>query len=124
MNGTTGISGAPITGTVFDYLNPDILRPDLYEQQSYIVKDIRGPSSTNQTNSIYYTIAVIILSAVIFVVIVAWTDVLRSWFDSKYINSIISLQTKSRIYFAITVSIIGFIVISIIFYLYYSHIHR
>ncbi|CAH6419306.1 Hypothetical protein HVR_LOCUS507 [uncultured virus] len=167
MNGgSQGAAGSIPTATVLDYLNPDINRPDLYEERSFIVKDIRGPSSStpnrnkavpvvvsgtgadySSTNTcgsftkrstassggqvedsftkgrkfgaVLYTVGVIVLSAAIFITLVSWADVLRSWFDTKYINPIIGQQLKARIYFATTITIIAIIVIALLFWLWW-----
>lgn len=146
MNGIPhSAAGSVPTATFLDYLNEDINRPDLYEEQSFIVKDIHGPSSTdNQVKNknihyhyhqwnpmkgknitaILYTVGIIILSAAIFITLVSWADVLRSWFDSHYINSLIEEQLRSRIYFAITVTIISIITIFILFWLWWIGIMR
>ena len=119
--GLTNSSGGSVpTATFLDYLRPEVSRPDIYEERSFLVKDLHGPNpkdrrdkskpNTNKLGTLLYTIGVIILSALIFVTIIAWVDVLRSWFDSKYVNSIISIQTKSRIYFSITITIIALII--------------
>jgi len=111
--------GSVPTATILDYLQPEINRPDLYEQQSFIVKDIRGPSASQMNKSdvtILYTIGIIILSAVIFITFVSWADVLRSYFDSKYINPIIETQTKARIYYAITITLISLIIVVLLFW--------
>ena len=130
--GTISEGGGSIpTATVLDYLQPEINRPDLYEERSFVIKDIRGPSSSSmkkrdvtdvhktKMNAPLYTIAIIILSAVIFITLVSWADVLRSWFDTKYINPIIGQQLKSRIYYASTITIIGFIVLIVLGLWYY-----
>lgn len=138
-NGSQGAAGSIPTGTVLDYLSEDINRPDLYEERSFIVKDIHGPSDRRKTSSVValgtgtaspstkgrnlgsllYTIGIIILSAAIFITLVSWSDVLRSWFDTKYVNPIIGDQLKSRIYFATTITIISIIVISLLLWLWY-----
>lgn len=129
-----GAGGTVPVSTILDYLRPEISRPDLYEERSFIVKDIHGPSSMSRRqtdgydksiqrgrdNTIVYTIGIIILSAAIFITLVAWTDVLRSWYDSKYVNAIIAQQTRSRIYYATTITIIAIVLILVLFFLYFA----
>jgi hypothetical protein len=126
MNIGQGQGGTISTATIIDYLRPDINRPDLFEDQSVIVKDVHGPSNeksqSNQSSkykNMFYTIMIIIVSAIIFIVAISWTDVLRSWFDTKYVNPIIQEQYLSRLYFAITITIIGLVLLLLLGFLWY-----
>ena len=127
MNGkfqpNTGSGGAVLTSTpVMEYLRPDIMRPDLYESKSFIVGDIHGPSNIDKKHSkasakdnYMSTLIIIFVSAIIFVTIVSWCDVLRSYYDSKFVNDIIKAQTKARIYYASTCTIILIITLIVAF---------
>lgn len=122
------MSGAVPTAALMEYLRPEINRPDLFEERSFVVKDIKGPNtqklvamqSPNQEiwRKIYSTIGLILLSAAIFITFVSWTDVLRSWFDSFVINPIIEVQLKARIYYALTITAISIFICAIIIYLW------
>lgn len=122
------MSGAVPTVALMEYLRPEINRPDLFEERSFVVKDIKGPNtqklvamqSPNQEiwRKIYSTIGLILLSAAIFITFVSWTDVLRSWFDSFVINPIIEVQLKARIYYALTITAISIFICAIIIYLW------
>lgn len=121
-----GRGGTISTSSLLDYLRPDIARPDIYERESYIVKDIHGSNLSSETrkradNTFIYTVGIILLSALIFITFVAWADVLRSWYDSMFVNSIISTETISSLYYAITITIIS-IVITIILLLFWIYI--
>lgn len=126
--GSGGGEGSVSTSTLLDYLKPEIYRPDIYEERSFVVKDIHGPSSspkkTTDTGTLLYTIGIIILSAAIFITFVSWTDVLRSWYDSKYINDIIAVQTTSRIYYATTITIIALIISLFLIGLWWYFVYR
>lgn len=122
------MSGAVPTAALMEYLRPEINRPDLFEERSFVVKDIKGPNtqklvamqSPNQEiwRKIYSTIGLILLSAAIFITFVSWTDVLRSWFDSFVINPIIEVQLKARVYYALTITAISICICAIIIYLW------
>lgn len=125
------MSGAVPTAALMEYLRPEINRPDLFEERSFVVKDVKGPNtqklvamqSPNQEiwRKIYSTIGLILLSAAIFITFVSWTDVLRSWFDSFIINPIIEVQLKARIYYALTITAISIFICAIIIYLWLHH---
>jgi uncharacterized Tic20 family protein len=103
--------------------------------QSTLIDNANYTNNTNNTQSIqrhtatgaertpllslYYTIGLIILSAAIFLTIAAWSNVLLSWFDSIYVSPAVNPITKSRLYFAITLTIISFFVIIILLLLWY-----
>lgn len=142
MNNTAAGGAVPIVN-VFDYLRPEINRPDLFEQQAYqiqgggggntrsLMRNIgsqtpqsvqRYDASGNERSpllSLYYTVGLIVLSAAIFLTLAAWSNVLLSWFDSMYVSPIVSTVTRSRLYFAITITIISLLVIVALIALWY-----
>jgi H+/Cl- antiporter ClcA len=118
MNNANSVSTGSLLG--LDYLRPDVFRPDLYEKE--FVRDIHGPSDRRSRNPLIYTIGIIIISALIFISLVAWADVLRSWFDSQFVNSIIAAETTSTLYYAITVSVFCIALIILLLWIYYSFI--
>ena len=108
--------GGIYTPTIIDYLRPDVARPDIYEDESFVVKDIRGPTPSDDHDdhtlkSLAYTVMVIILSAALFILAVAWADVLRSWFDSHDIDAVIQKQLYSRIKYASCITVIAIVII-------------
>lgn len=150
----SGAGGAVPVVNILDYLQPTINRPDLYYQRAYPVQSIgsgttksllkaNGMDITNQSSnqsiqrhkatgeersplmSVFYTVGLIIASAAIFLTLAAWSNVLLSWYDSIYVSPALSSITKSRLYFAITLTIISIIVIVVLLLLwYYYTIHR
>lgn len=149
MNNVATGGAVPIVN-MFDYLRPEINRPDLYQQQAYPLQGGRGGAAlsrnkgslmknTNSSSetpqsvqrhdaagnerppqlSLYYTIGLILLSAAIFLSLAAWSNVLLSWFDSMYVNPVVSTVTKSRLYFAITLTIISILVIIALIAIWY-----
>ncbi len=125
------MSGAVPTAALMEYLRPEINRPDIFEERSFVVKDIKGPNTQNLLamqnptqqvlRKIYSTIGLILLSAAIFITFVSWTDVLRSWYDSFIINPVIEVQLKARIYYALTITAISIFICAIIIYLWITH---
>ena len=127
----------PTAGTIpvvamFDYLQPGINRPDLFNQRAYPMTGGGGGGSSlkslqkNNTYgerspyiTLYYTIGLIVVSALIFITIAAWFNLLMSWLDSIYINSVIEIVTRSRLYYAIIVTIISFVTILILLLIWY-----
>lgn len=153
MNTNIPAAGAVPIVSVLDYLGPEINRPDLFYEQAYPVRpvgsgsaralikmnNIKNKENANQSIqrhtaagqerspliSIYYTTGLIIFSAAIFLTLAAWSNVLLSWYDSMYVNPVVSSVTKSRLYFAITLTIISIIIIAVLILLwYYFTIHR
>lgn len=121
--GYTGAGGTVSTSPILEYLRPDVMRPDLYEQQSFIVKDIHGPSTikeskTKASSNYISTLIIIVVSAFIFVTVVAWFDVIRSYFDSKYINDVIKAQTKARIVYALTCLVILIVAMIVLYFVW------
>lgn len=136
---------------VLDYLTPEINRPDLFQQKGYPIQGGGGGSTryilkasggdTQPTQSIqrhtasgqerspfislYYTFGLIVVSAAIFLTLAAWSNVLLSWYDSMFISPTLDSVTKSRLFFAITISIIAIIVIIVLVaFWYYYTIHH
>lgn len=118
--------------TIFDYVRPEINGPDLFEQQAYQIQRGGGGSPASvqrhKANSsidrspfigLFYTLGLILVSAAIFITLVAWSNVLLSWLDSQYVNPIISSVTTSRLYFATIITIISVIVVTILLLIWY-----
>ncbi len=123
-NGPAQGGGGIYTPTIIDYLRPEIARPDLFEDQSFVIRDIGGGGGSRSDNSdhtlksLIYTVIVILLSAAIFITAVAWADVLRSWFDSNNINPIIEKQLYSRIKYASCITAIAVVLILICLFIW------
>ena len=102
----------------FDYLKPEFNRPDIYSEQS----TIKGPhGSSRKDQSIISNLLIIVISALIFITLIAWADVLRSYIDSIHVNEIIKSQTKSRLWFAIFITLISCFSLTILYYFYYIY---
>lgn len=113
--------GGVVVTSSFDYLNSAINRPDIFADQTTLKSGITKslPRSTN----VVVSIMTVILSAFIFVTIVGWFTVLQSYYDSIFVNTIISSLVRSRIYYAATatgITIIAFF----IFFMVYQYMHK
>lgn len=97
----------------FEYL--DTNRPDLFSEKS-TVKQTKGVVKTDE--NILTTMLIVFVSAVIFITLVAWADVIRSYLDSKIIDKVIEKQTRSRLIFALTMTYLSIIVFLICAYIY------
>lgn len=102
-----------------DYLRSEINRPDLYEEQTTMRSSILRKKL--DTSNIVITIGTIIISAFIFITIVAWASVLQSFFDYLFINAIILSQFKARLVYAVVITIISFVLCTILLYWYINH---
>lgn len=110
----------------FDFLSPDINRPDVFSDRTTIKSSIsKGKNKPSTTAQVLSSIGLIILSGFLFVTIVAWATVLQSYLDSYFINPIITSLTKSRLWYAIIVTILTIIVliITISLYIIYKNEH-
>lgn len=125
----TSLGGAVPTISVIDYLSPTINRPDLYANNSYPIPKSTGGTLTGAANkknsessaftSIIYTFGLITVSACLFVIIVAWANVLQTWLDSVYVSQVVDPVTHSRFVFACLVSLIGLLIIIILVSVWY-----
>ncbi len=106
---------------IFQVVRPDLIPQGLQGKELLMDRNIHGPVSSHQ-ETIVYTIGVIVISAFIFITLISWADVLRSLFDSKYIDPILSARIRSTLYYAITVTIISVILVAILvlMWLYYK----
>jgi len=125
-NGIAAGGVVPVVN-ILDYLSPEINRPDLYYQRAYPMqpagsssaqRSIQRFTSSGEERSpsitLYYTFGLIIVSAFIFLSLAAWSNVLLSWYDQMFVSPLIKPVTKSRLYFAITLTVIAVIVIIIL----------
>lgn len=111
-----------IYSSVFDYLQPTINRPDIFEERTSMKSSIyRGRQKSDTTLHVISTLSLVILSGFLFITIVAWAAVLQSYIDSKVINPIIATVTKARLWYALIVTIITIIVLTIALWLYFSY---
>lgn len=137
----SGAGGAVPIITVMDYLKPEINRPDMFERQAYSIaggggEGLKTASKSIQrhraddtersaTASLYYTIGLIVVSALVFLSIAAWANTLLSWLDSIYVSPTIQSVTKARLYFAIIMTIIAIVVIALLFWIWYHYtVHK
>ena len=102
--------------SAFEYL--DINRPDLFSEKS-TVKQTKGVVKTEE--NILTTIIIVFVSAMVFITLVAWADLLRSYLDSKIIDKIIEKQTKSRFIFAMAVTFITIMIFILCSWIYQSY---
>lgn len=131
---SSGAGGAVPVATILDYLQPNINRPDLYYQRAYPIAGGGGGGSNRalsvQRNkadtterppiySVYYTLGIIVLSAAIFISLVAWSNALLSWVDSIYVSPALRPVTVARIQFAWIMTGIALIVIGLALFLWY-----
>lgn len=131
MNTIPAAGGAVPVINILDYLSPGINRPDLYQQRAYPIQPSGGGSARSiqrmtasgeertPTVTLYYTVGLIILSAAIFLTLAAWSNVLLSWYDSIYVSPLVASVTKSRLYFAITLTIISIVVVALLILIWY-----
>lgn len=133
-----GAGGAVTTAAMFEYLRPEINRPDLFERAAYSIPNPTGGNpkglskttvptvTTNRSSlvSIFYTFGLIIISAAIFVTIAAWSNTLLSWLDSIYVSSLIAAATKARLYFALLMTLISLVVIITLLLIWYYYVNE
>lgn len=111
-----------IYSSVFDYLQPSINRPDIFEERTSMKSSIyKGKQKSDTTIQVISTLSLVILSAFLFITIVAWATVLQSYIDSRVINPIIAPVTKARLWYAIVVTIITVVVLTLALWLYFSY---
>lgn len=115
-------AGGVVVTSSLDYLLPEINRPDLYERAN--IAELGPRKGPNPDLTILQTIATIILSAFIFIVIVAWFAVLQVYYDTVYVNDIIKSALKSRLVYAITATIITVVVFILFFLIYFLWFRR
>lgn len=106
-------AGTVITSS-FDYLKPEINRPDLFEERT----SMRSSISRRSDQQIGITIMTVVLSAFIFVTIVGWFTLLQTYYDSIVVNDIISALVTSRFYYAVTATFITLTALIIFWYIY------
>lgn len=119
MSNTPAIGGGVILSPL-DYLDPAVNRPDLYAEKTINRSSISKGVKTN--GELLSSIIIIILSAFIFVTIVAWFSVLQLWFDEMFVAEAVHPAVTSRLYYAIVTTIIT-IAVSLLVYIFY-HIWR
>jgi lysylphosphatidylglycerol synthetase-like protein (DUF2156 family) len=110
-------AGGVVITSAFDYLNPEINRPDIFEERTTLRTSI-SRRNKNSSATIAITIITVILSAFIFVTIVSWFTLLQTYYDSIVVNDIISTLVTSRFYFAVTATFITLIAFILFWYLY------
>lgn len=112
--------GGIVAMSSMDYLNPLINRPDLFEETTTVRSSIvKTPPKTTQMMT---TLMTIVLSAFIFVTIVAWFSLLQAYYDSIIVNSVIAPLVTARLYYSITVTIITIIMFGIFIYIYMKYV--
>jgi hypothetical protein len=114
--------GGIVATSSMDYLNPLINRPDLFEENTTVKSSIlkTAPKSTQ----LITTLMTIVLSAFIFVAIVAWFTLLQAYYDSILVNAVIAPLVRARLYYAITVTVITVIVFGIFMYIYMKYVEH
>lgn len=99
----------------FDYLTPEVNRPDLFEER-YTMRSGLGRSGS--TNQIGITVLTVVFSAFIFITIVAWATLLATWYDSRIVSDVITPLVTSRFYYAVTVTFISLMMALLFYYIY------
>lgn len=102
------------------YLSPTINRPDVFINRTNIKSSIYRGLPGGSDAKVWSTLALVILSAFIFVTIVAWATVLQSYLDSRFINPIIGPLITSRLWYAVIVTVITVFLLVAAIILYYS----
>ena len=116
--------GFGVSVPILQALQPEIMRPDLYVEGSMPGRGIARPmtstpgSGSSSGPTIISTLGIIFLSALIFVTLVAWLEVLRSYIDSEVVNEVIKEVTKARLYYALIVTGIAVIGMIIMFWIW------
>ena len=111
-----------IYSSVFDYLQPNINRPDIFEERTTAKSSIyKGQPKSSTAIQVISTLSLVILSAFLFITIVGWAAVLQTFIDSKVINPIIEPVVRARLWYAIIVTIITIIVLGIALWLYFNY---
>jgi len=68
--------------------------------------------------TIISTLGIIFLSALIFVTLVAWLEVIRSYIDFKVVNEVIKEVFKARFYYALVVSAIALFGVGVMYWIW------
>lgn len=120
VSNNTAFSGG-IYASVYDYLQPGINRPDIFEDRTTIKSSISRGNVGSTNSQVIYTLGLVILSGFLFVSIVGWAAVLQTYIDYKIVNPIIKSVVTARLWYAGIVTIITIIVLAVALYLYYSY---
>lgn len=105
----------------FDYLTPEVNRPDLFEERYTMRSSAGRRSNPNSSNQIIITLMTVILSAFIFLTIVAYGSIAQVYFDSIVVSEVITPLVESRFYYAVTVTF-ATLVIGVLFWYIYVNI--
>lgn len=100
--------------SVIDYLQPDINRPDLYERDSVV----RDPAGVVQRpgKRLLESIVLICISAFLFIAIFSWANVLKVYYDSIFVSSLITQEFYATLYYSLTVTGVCIVVASLLIY--------
>lgn len=111
-----------IVPAIFDNLEAEINRPDLFLDQTTQRSGIkRSDRNLQREHQLISAIVVVALSGFLFITVVGWATVLQSYLDSKFVNPVIANVTKSRLYYAIIVTIITIIVVIVVAYIFLKY---
>ena len=120
MNNGNNALGGGVYMSAFDYLSPSVNRPDVFLDRTNIKSSIYRGKPGGSDTKVWATLALVILSAFIFVTIVAWATVLQSYLDAKIVNPIIGPLVTSRLWYAVIVTIITIVLLVGAVFLYYQ----
>ena len=105
----------------FDYLTPEVNRPDLFEERYTMRSSAGRRSNPNSSNQILITLITVIYSAIIFASIISWFGLLQVYYDSIVVSDVITPLIESRFYYAVTVTFVT-LAAGILFYYIYVNI--
>lgn len=112
----SSISRAYGTGAVYtslDYLRRDNFRPNEFEDTTTIKPHL--VSANKNSTKIISILSLIILSALIFIAVVAWATVLQTYLDTSIVTSDLLSTAESRLCYASIITIIT-ILAALIYY--------
>ena len=96
------------------YLRPDFVTEN-YENKTLLQCRVHGPSEEENT-TVWYTVIIIVISALIFITLIAWADVLRTWFEARYGNREIAPILLPGLLYAIAITIIATIAMVVLLF--------
>lgn len=115
---SNGRGGLPVYIPFTDYLDPQINRPDLFEERVEPREGLHVGKNGHKQNFMK-TLALVLISAFIFISIVGWASLLQSFLDYKIIDPIIKNVAISRLWYAIIVTLVAIILIITMWFLFF-----
>lgn len=122
MAGNLQVSPVPFRPDPYLYIKPEFIRSE-YQEKTLLERRVHGPSKEDVNTTIWFTLVIIVISALIFITFIAWADVLRTWFEIKYGVREITPSITPGLYYAVVITIISLVILSFlgVCYLYTAH---